>query len=101
MIYSIFVEYKENMKNSNVFMTMLNYKLYIIYSEQYGINDMRYNEYNKEYRKKWLSQSKLNMIDIINIKYEVIMININTYTSDLNDHIYIYIYILNYNYIIW
>ena len=52
MIYSIFVEYKENMKNSNVFMTMLNYKLYIIYSEQYGINDMRYNEYNKEYRKK-------------------------------------------------
>ena len=101
MIYSIFVEYKENMKNSNVFMTMLNYKLYIIYSEQYGINDMRYNEYNKEYRKKWLSQSKLNMINIINIKYEVIMININTYTSDLNDHIYIYIYILNYNYIIW
>ena len=38
------------------------------------------------------------MIDRINIKYEVIIINIGTNTSDLNDNIYICI--LNYNYII-
>ena len=41
---------------------------------------------------KWLSQSKVNMIDRVNIKYGVIMVTISTYTSDLNDDIYIYIY---------
>ena len=50
-MYSIFVEYKVVIINSDVFMSMLNYKLYIIYfiySGQYGINDIIYNEYNKE-----------------------------------------------------
>ena len=32
----------------NVLMTMLNYIFYILYSAQYGTNDMKYNEYNKE-----------------------------------------------------
>ena len=47
----------------------------------------------KSIEKKWVSQSKLNIKNRINIKYEVIMINVGTYTSDLNDHIYLYIYI--------
>ena len=41
MVWSIFVEYKVVIINTDVFMSMLNSKYYISYSAQYGINNMR------------------------------------------------------------